>query len=710
MKYFVVAAATLLACVSAERNHPVVKVIALIEDLKAKAISEGKTEALGYEKFQYWCRNSQKTLSKAVAEEEETISSLTDEIAAKDKEAESLTEDISDLAKQLSEMDASAAAAKAARGEGNALYVKVSADLQGTISAVDLVIKELAGAKAAGPSLVEMQEGALLSDRQLRLLRQPATRQVLAMAEARSESGPQRHMLATLLQQPTKSSHVKKYQFKSGNVIEIVKTLKLSFEDELSQATKEETNAANAYELAKKARDNAMKAARASKTEKTVILADVRQALIGRKADLASTQGDLTADSASLQQTEKECSMKAQEWEERSAVRSQELEAMDVAMKILAKAANVRAEAPGNPVMPPSPLDAPAASFLQVVDPKEKALNLLRQTARKTHSLALERLAQQLSLHKNGAFSEVNNMIEKMIFKLMDEQRQEDEHKLWCDKEISTTNSSIEDKTDKLEELDGKLGIDKNKNMELAVQIADANKMISDITSFMQEATDIRATGKEENAAALKDAQDSQTALANAIAVLEAFYKESGMVQDDFLQRSAAPVELPKDPSTWDSGYTGVSDPAAQPGGIVAVLKKVAADFAKMEADTRAQEATDQQAYDQEMSECKIEKARRAKEVEMKNAESDRLTEKIASLEQSRNSVKKELDLTAQYMKDLAPACIDGGSTYEDRKKARAEETEALRQAQGILADAFKETPSLAQSAPKFLEARRHVA
>lgn len=400
--------------------------------------------------------------------------------------------------------------------------------------------------------------------------------------------------------------------------------------------------------------------------------------------------------------------MKAQEWDERTKVRAQELEAMDVAKKILAKASNVRHEAPNNPTAGPSPLDS-AASFLQVSDPREKALNVLRDAARKTHSTVLARFAQRLSLHKNDAFGEVNNQIEKMIFKLMDEQTQEDEHKLWCDKEVSQTDASIEDKTDKVKELDGKLDKAKTTFQELTGEIADAQKMIADITSFMEEATDIRATGKEENALALKDAQDSQTALANAIAVLEAFYKESGMSKDSFLQRSAAPVDLPKDPSTWDSGYTGVADPAAQPGGIIAVLSSVASDFAKMEADTRAQEATDQQAFDQEISECKIEKARRAKEAEMKSAESDRLGEKISSLEKSRKSAKNELDLTEQYMTDLKPACIDGGSSYEDRKKARTQEIDALKKAKGILADAFKAT-SLAQSSPKFLEARRHVA
>jgi len=40
----------------------------------------------------------------------------------------------------------------------------------------------------------------------------------------------------------------------------------------------------------------------------------------------------------------------------------------------------------------------------------------------------------------------VNNEIEKMIFRLMDEQKKEDEHKLWCDQELEKSNTSLVDK------------------------------------------------------------------------------------------------------------------------------------------------------------------------------------------------------------------------------------------------------------------------
>merc|ERR1719183_2824347 len=132
----------------------------------------------------------------------------------------------------------------------------------------------------------------------------------------------------------------------------------------------------------------------------------------------------------------------------------------------------------------------------------------------------------------------------------------------------------IENKEEKIETLTLKLEEAKADVQDLAEQIKAAEAMISDIDAHVKESTDIRNEGKKENAISLKDAEDAQAAVANAIAVLEQFYKESGQVKKEeweFLQRG---VDLPDSPSTWDSGYTGVADPAAQPGGIITILEK----------------------------------------------------------------------------------------------------------------------------------------
>merc|ERR1719375_2790242 len=97
---------------------------------------------------------------------------------------------------------------------------------------------------------------------------------------------------------------------------------------------------------------------------------------------------------------------KTEEWDERSKIRSGELEAMAMAKKILSKVTGVRN--PDTHEIPTKSLlesttrveqdisNAEAGvSFLQVADPKVRAVNLLRKTATALHNKALEKLAQQ---------------------------------------------------------------------------------------------------------------------------------------------------------------------------------------------------------------------------------------------------------------------------------------------------------------------------
>merc|ERR1712137_921495 len=412
--------------------------------------------------------------------------------------------------------------------------------------------------------------------------------------------------------------------------------------------------------------------------------------LSSAQSDLSDEQDELAADTATKEATDKSCAVKKSEWEERSEIRAQEIAAIHAAIKILAKVGGVRTEAPSNPIPPASPLE----DFLQLAkssDPKMKAVMYLRQQSKMLHAKSLDRLAQQLAAHIGDPFADVTNMIEKMIFRLMAEQKDEDDHKNWCDKELEKTKTSIQDKSDKKDELTAKINDATASVNQLTEDITDANHMIAELVGFMKEATEIRDVGKKENALAIKDAQDAQMAVANAIAVLTDFYKSSGEIAKEpweFLQKG---VELPDAPDMWDASYTGVSDPASQPKGIITVLQACNTDFAKMEADTRAQEASDQETFEADMQAHEIEKAKRSKESEMKSNEKKRLVDKIDGLTRTRKHVSDELAATEQYESDLQPACVDGDSTYEDRKGVRSKEIGALHRAQEILAEAFKQ-------------------
>jgi len=650
--------------------------------------TEGQAEEVTYAKFESWCTNSIRSLDKAISDEKAAIDTLESKIESRKLEEKTLAEHITALEAEILKYQTADTAAEGLRQEEARLYGLADQDLDATITAIASALTELEGVQGSA-SLVQAKLQQL-STLPLVLATLTSGQQMLLMDEA------QRNVTTRdILAAGDAQRHAKKYTFKSGGVIDLLKQLKLKFEDDRVEATKQETNSQNAYELAKNARASSLQAANKAKDEKNILLGDVQTELAADQSTLGDTKADLQADSTSLGTTQQSCDMKKSEWTQRSEIRARERKALRAGIDILSKVGGVTTAAPTNPVPPPSPVTlllsaapAPGLALLESADPKERAIQLLREEARKTKSRAFARFAEEIAAHANGPFDEVNNMIQKMIFRLMAEQKDEDDHKNWCDLELEKTNTSKANKEDKITNLNAKLTDARATVQLLANEITAAAQMAATITNHMKQATEVRKIGKEQNKIAVKDAKDAQAAIAQAEAVLLDFYKDTGMVTKEaweLLQK--APVTLPAEPASWGSSYTGVADPKNQPDGIITVLKQISADFATMEADTMAQEETDQNAYEQEIKASEIEKARRAKEAEMKAQEKSRLQEKIAAHEQSLKHVTDELGAVEQYLVDLGPACIQGDSTYEDRKGARASEIDALKQAQVFLRD-----------------------
>merc|ERR1719321_1175348 len=156
----------------------------------------------------------------------------------------------------------------------------------------------------------------------------------------------------------------------------------------------------------------------------------------------------LSGDTATLEKTDKDCKTMNSEWDERSAIREGEIKAMGMAVKILGKVTGVRN--PDEHEIPKKALMEATArveqdsasfqasiSFLQADDPKVKAVNLLKKAATAAHSKALSKLAQEISTY-DGPFDK----IKQMILRLMSEQKDEDDHKNWCDLETEKSTES----------------------------------------------------------------------------------------------------------------------------------------------------------------------------------------------------------------------------------------------------------------------------
>merc|ERR1719240_926431 len=185
---------------------------------------------------------------------------------------------------------------------------------------------------------------------------------------------------------------------------------------------------------------------------------------------------------------------------------------------------------------PVSSMPLPAAR--KDADPAQAIVNLLRKAGQTKQTAVLSKLADKIAaLRKqtpgSGVFDQIKNMIQKMIFHLMSEQKDEDDHKHWCDKELNITEKMIDDKTKTSNALDASINQLSAEIDSLSTAIKDNTKSIATMQKSIADMTEERQKEKTENTATVKDAQDAQTAISQAIAVLDDFYKSTGQVQKE---------------------------------------------------------------------------------------------------------------------------------------------------------------------------------
>merc|ERR1719160_196086 len=117
---------------SDSKEHPIAKIINMLEEEKVKAREQGEKEAVLYQKYQYFVKNTVKELETAIDKEKKTIETLEDQIESKEKLIETLEKDIKDLEKQLEENEKASKEAKNMRKEENKEFKEADKDFDST--------------------------------------------------------------------------------------------------------------------------------------------------------------------------------------------------------------------------------------------------------------------------------------------------------------------------------------------------------------------------------------------------------------------------------------------------------------------------------------------------------------------------------------------------------------------------------------------------
>merc|ERR1719335_865877 len=187
----------------------------------------------------------------------------------------------------------------------------------------------------------------------------------------------------------------------------------------------------------------------------------------------------------------------------------------------------------------------------------------------------------------------------------------------------------------------------------------------------MKEATEIREKEKAENLQTIADAKEAQEAVEQPLKILRDFYAKQGTL----LQEEQVP-EM--------KAYKGMGGAKK---GVVGMLEVILSDFARLEAETTADESQAAKEYDQFMADSKADAQAKHDEEFDKGLIKDKKEHELKGTKEDLASTQEELDAALKYYEELKPMCLEVHVSYEERVAKRQEEIDALKEAYKILSE-----------------------
>merc|ERR1719265_503015 len=459
------------------------------------------------------------------------------------------------------------------------------------------------------------------------------------------------------------------YEFQSSGIIDMLKDLHTKFTEERTKLEKEETESRQYYEMLMQDLTTQVENASAALDEKKANKAKTLEAKAAAEGELSDTITTRDDDTKYLEDVTATCSQKAKDFESRQQLRAEELEAIEKAIEIISSNAVSGAAKKHLPTL----LQEKGASFAQLRsetrNPAQyQAAIYLQDKARQFNSRILDAMATRVT---KDPFKKVKKMIKDLIDKLMEEANEEAAHKGWCDTELATNEKTRKKKTDEVDTLKAEIDELNASISKLGEEIVELSNAIAELDAAVAKATEMREDEKAKNAETIKDAQEAQTAVAQALTVLKEFYAKA-VKATAFVQQ----------PEVFDEPYTGMGGMA---GGVVGMLEVIESDFARVQAETSSAEAEAAKQNEEFMHDSKVDKAGKAKDTEHKTTKKQNEEAAVTEATTDLEGTQKELDAALRYYDKLKPSCVDSGVSYEDRVAQRKEEIQSLQDALKIL-------------------------
>merc|ERR1719375_290149 len=227
-------------------ERPIAKVINMLKDMQAQLEKEAAEDAEAHEEMSCWCETGYKDKAKAIKDAEARIADLESSIDANTAKSQQCATDIESLETQISEGTSSLESATGVRDKERAEFVADEKDMIQSITSLKGAVVVMS--KAHGEGFLQVKS----------LLKHHTEKHRHLVMGSLSEK--QRRIVMNLLQEHSHASTPA-----SGEIFGVLKQMKESFETNLANSQKEETQAEAEYEQLKAAKTSEIAAANGQK-------------------------------------------------------------------------------------------------------------------------------------------------------------------------------------------------------------------------------------------------------------------------------------------------------------------------------------------------------------------------------------------------------------------------------------------------------------
>jgi len=648
-----------------EKNRPVTKVVNLLKDMIKQMEKEGEEDEEVFEKMGCWCVTNEKAKTKSVADAEQAISDLTSAIEGFTASSAKLNTEVAHLEKELAKNTESLEEATSMRDKELAEFNAEEKETISTVGALKGAVTALSKHHEASFLQMETTSTELHSMETWTTLKAQLRKQA---SHLNARFTPhQKQKVFSFIQEAEEHGA---FAPASGEIFGILKQMKESFETNLANSQKEETQAQADYEEVKSGKEAEIKAASELIDTKTAELATADEKNALSKEMLEDNRNVLAADTKFLGELKMQCQNLDQQYEERVKTRQMEIQACSKALAFLSSD-----EA--------HELFSRSLGFVQVSSTQHskrrtQVSEVLRKAAQKFDDPRVSMLATKARL---DAFTEVKKAIQEMVDKLTKEKADEIKHKDWCIEELNNNERDTDNKKRDEADLGSKIEDLVMSAETLEKDIGNLKAEITELEVELKAAGADREKQNKELQVVVADQRATQKLIAAALNILKGFYDKAALLQQKRAQQATEMGQAPP------PGFKKQESSAAS-GGVMGMMESIIKESKTMEEEALHGEEQAQKAYEEFVQDTNDAIEQKSKDITNKmDAKSKAESDKVEA-ESSREATMGEIQQLQNENFDLHKSCDFTLKNFEVRQAARDDEIDALKQAMAMFSGA----------------------